>query len=845
MAFSASATSRTSPFDATIFATVAVRPRNDPAGPTSALVSLNEGAPPVLELTIAQNCSSPDVVESMAVTGALCLTDPDPAASYDVTALAGNNPLPVAALSSYVVVAAVSPISGSDTMLFPSPAPQRAGAYSCRGTASVLFSPVAVTFLTPCWRCWLTLASLPFNLTDPSRAASINIALNLADTFAFAFGAPLMTSTNVRVDIVHVKPPPLLVWQPLPAASADTVAAIFGILPIGQVTLRQAWIEETETESLFDFGPYLILSDEDAASGVLLLSDLDGSVALAGMTVRSLFNVTLSVPLGQAPFAPRRARLTAGKPLASLPAKLLQVHACAMALANLSSGLYLSCSEQPTIQFSIRVVRRNQPVAIAGGAATVSECAVPGTVIHTLNLADADSSQNLAVTILNVTRAGPRGGDVSQLFASTPLYKSITVFDVSSNTSAVRLVRRGAAVVVAPQDALHAQWNLHDGRPSAFTLQLHAQDDASFNSSLLEAVPTSATAALVITVLPLVGAPPLITGLSAVPEGGLSIAGGDLIDIVGTSLGLPSDVIVVSLLSSVPDPPLVWTMLNCSVIDRLTHVRCRSPPGWGARLSVVLMLPDGRNATLLTAVSYIAPRITEVIFADSVSGSSSLPTAGTAQLLIFRGLGLAPLAPMSLFRAALVSSTAPGYSLPLVGCFLNQSVMLCPVPEGAGGRLLPEVILDGRTSMTPTLSFSSPSIAAVAMMIPVNGTASVDAFFFTVVGSDLGRDLSDLDAVEYAVAPLVADRSHLQRFADCRTWTAVNCSYIQPLRKLMCALDRRGYGLGFSVRLRVRGQESSWSEDLIAYPPRRLSVSQQRQQLAHPSRASPLLGGPL
>lgn len=177
--------------EASVLATVAVTPANDALlPPANPVVYVDEGADPVLELTIAQNCSDPNVRASMALSGGACFEDPDPAMGWSALEDDGGLTLPLVQLSNYTVTATTSGSVPADATVFSVLQEVRSTVLNC--SASARTSAVgqraprlsAGHALTPCSRIWLKLAAAPFNFENPARAQNVSVGLQFSDTYA-------------------------------------------------------------------------------------------------------------------------------------------------------------------------------------------------------------------------------------------------------------------------------------------------------------------------------------------------------------------------------------------------------------------------------------------------------------------------------------------------------------------------------------------------------------------------------------------------------------------------------------------------------------------------------------
>jgi hypothetical protein len=126
-----------------------------------------------------------------------------------------------------------------------------------------------------------------------------------------------------------------------------------------------------------------------------------------------------------------------------------------------------------------------------------------------------------------------------------------------------------------------------------FSITILAKDNGNptpSHSLLPLQPPTTATKTFKLTISrDTANASPQIKSISGLPPLGLSTGGGDIIDFIGSGLGLPfgptSNVSLVFYNNITPFP-----LVNCSVITRLTRIRCVTSPGYGTITSLILYI---------------------------------------------------------------------------------------------------------------------------------------------------------------------------------------------------------------------------------------------------------------
>jgi len=241
-----------------------------------------------------------------------------------------------------------------------------------------------------------------------------------------------------------------------------------------------------------------------------------------------------------------------------------------------------SLSLLPDLIVPVRVVRSNWPVRWPAQAnvITIFEFSPPGTVVSLLSPVDNDTTQSFSFEIVssNATLG-------VELFAinTTGVQRTVSVEDLGRGGSMyTRKITRTSTLFVA-LDALDAT-----AGDTTIALVLRVTDDGFFNNSrLAQAVPTFSDLRLKVIVAPR-GLRPVIASVAHVPEAGLSVTGGDLLEIKGSWLGLPFGTasFVSASLVTVDGTMQLWPFPSCMVVERLVRLRCVSPPGYGAALNL-------------------------------------------------------------------------------------------------------------------------------------------------------------------------------------------------------------------------------------------------------------------
>ncbi len=775
--------------------------------------------------------------------------------------------------------------------------------------------------------------------SGPPPSPTIELSLTLTDAFPLGAGGARTASATLTLTVVDAPEPPVLAWsddatlaavcpscslsgavlpaaavvddttgkQPAPAAgtrfpvlllcSQDDVPQEAGIrvraLPLeGPSALALAPTGAENATALFAGTPLSVtptrLNSSAAAPCVAALR----ATALAGLAAVA---DAAAPALSGTPWVyvqPYKLEAAPGANLAALPYRALTL------LAEPSqdpSGAFLP------LPVPVRLVRANRPVSWAeGGPASVAftERAPPGALAaDVLAVTDDDVEQDVHFSVLNASLVScngqgllpgrPRFPVPTGLFALAPVLSSTWVTDAATgkqrSANSTRQARIAVGVDALDIDEPAAACGVAASVTAScnFSLALRARDngDPSPSHSLLP--PQSATSAVrflsVVVSRASPHAQPAVTAVEGAPSGGLSAAGGDVLYLLGTNLGLPA--------GPTAAPTLVLTDLGtgdnytspCAVVARLSRVRCITPPGNGRALAVSLLWASGERGVIGGAalLGYAEPRIEGVgtgpapyatvgstllssplntsAGANVVAALTNLasPGAGITTLLLRRARGVwgVPLDATATCSAALSQDSAAV----LAGqAWRNASALLCALPAAVGGAAAFDAPLHGGNFSTTTparLSFPPPVITRVLQDCSLE-SACVRRGTFVVQGVNLGAagngsracwssdclpDLAEqsrrahflqgFDAVQYAQLPLLpsadcdarAKNGSLQG-ASCALHAAVNCSYLFSHAAISCELDPSGWGVGFRVRVVVGGQASAWSNDTVAYP---------------------------
>lgn len=843
------------PFDAGTFALVEVVPVNDAvrtgAGWTGA-AALAENAEPLLEVTVAQDCSAGSAAVATSRAGGaagVCLVDPDPVFVAHANASAAAAVAPQQQASDYAVAVTVAANSVFPALLTAAPAAAVGDAVTdcsvpyggggAAGSASAPASSGGVVLASPCWRRRYRLASSPLDFEAPGAtpaARALSVTLAVSDWFALdpdpSRSPRTLAATAVTVTLTDADDAPVVGWHPA-AVNASRY--------------RRVVLDDATGVPLPGFAAALALYDQDVGDhggggagggNVVTLQQVaaDGSTTTAA-TGFVLTRVSGS-PVATTSPAPSSSPATVGAtyvstydlrgsgPLAATAAKTYELRVVVRPAGAAATG-----APNVTFPLTVDVVRPNAPVALVRPAlpssgvldVAVAEHAPVGTTVAALSAGDDDAHQALAFTLLSSTARPALAG----AFALQPReFTLATCVDAATGGSRVVNVSRGAALVVA-RDALD-----YETGDAVTDLLVRVEDDATQCTSSLPPQPrTTQTFTLRVSLTNDVGDTPRLVEVRGVPPDGLPSAGGVLVELRGDYLGLPDGPASgVSARFIDPRTGLTGAFTDCAVVERLRRVRCLSPPGYGANVTVGVTVPGQPDVVLLGAFGFQRPLARNVT-------PGLLPTSGQRDAYFFVD---SPTFPWRADANASYAVTLAGGGrsrIPVGGCTVHNgtaagggAAVRCPLPEGAGAGLAVDVTVDGVSAFPPALSYAPPAVTAVTVV------AQADRVLLRVVGTNLGT-ASTLDWVRYAAqAPYYSCASPLAAGCDaaaaaataggcdaaasCLLHQAAGCTFVVNHTQLQCTADPAGWGTGFRLQLAVGGQVSGWLDaPPFDYPP--------------------------
>lgn len=467
-------------------------------------------------------------------------------------------------------------------------------------------------------------------------------------------------------------------------------------------------------------------------------------------------------------------------------------------VAVATAGRAGSASTYPSVNVRVVITRSNAPVAFTSPSitASLSENSPIGTVVTRIAAFDADVSQNLTYSIISCnsslpSAAVPASGLLDALFTLQPVVTLLTYTDSSTGRVLTAPITRSVDVVVS-RDAID-----YDAGDRVISLQMLVSDNGVFNNSALQwpasAITTSTapitSALLNVTVVvtrdgsdPTNDVPTIVSIASGVPASGLSVYGGDVIEITGTGLGLPDGpaaqltgwlisgnvTSIASMLSiesklaatTFASPisavlanstGLVWQLQNCVVVTRLTRVQCTSPAGYGQNMFVMLRVSGnyysrfpGLALSPVPQVSYQLPLVTSITRLDTANPDLRLlPPAGTLDDaavgagtidttgIEIRGSGFPPMLDLPSFNISMVAGPRILY---LSACNRpDVSVFHCAVPTAVSTGYEVSVSVAGVSSRPPIVSYAPPIITKAYI-------DQYNPYTLIIEGVDLGTD---------------------------------------------------------------------------------------------------------
>ena len=693
----------------------------------------------------------------------------------------------------------------------------------------------------PCWRRAFRVATAPLDyetlagtVGGPAQLQQLQVAV--ADTFTLdtaAARSPLRyggTSAWVlNLAVTDADDAPIVGFAPSPSSPF--------------YTNREVVFDEWSNAKPSGYAAAIAVWDDDAVDHsrhsvkIVGLSPPEGSPLLNGLRAADVFNMSLlSLPAtgGAGSGNVTGGRYSTFDVIATTRLERLQAKQFSLRL-EVTTPYRGSAAAVSTMPLTVRVIRSNQPVTFAAGNGTVlnvTENSPIGTIIGELAASDADSHQSLRYSILSSTASIP------DLFALRHWNASGSCFDPAANRTINTAISRSASLIVN-RDALDYDAAISD---RTITLTIAVEDDGAVcNSGLLPAAEPTRVVLVVTVQVTDAADTPSVTAVRFLPAAGLSVAGGQVIELIGTGLGLPdpaSPASNVTVTYADARTGQSYAMTSCRVAQRLTRVQCLTSPGFGQGLQMTLSLPGQPPVAVpAIAVGYQLPQALRVAPYGStgIGGSdiTSLSTIGSGRFYVY-GSGITAAAGVadSDYYITLVGGRRNRLVVP--GCvrvvpppfsdsgLVQEPYLNCSIPEGAGAGLAVQVALYNATAFPPTLSYAPPAVTSISVTPPD---------VLTITGTNLGN-ASFLEWVRYASqAPYFSQcdsvaaggceplsQSACSSKASCRVHQASACTFLANHTSIRCVLDPLGWGEDFRLQVSVAGQLSQWSTTSFSYP---------------------------
>ena len=817
-----------------------VQPANDPlrapAGAAASggvvLANLQElGGPPVVQLTVAQNCSDARLAGfGFPANAAACFEDDDPVAAVRGIALA---PAAAVQLSFYDFTTASGSASingnasaSADFALSPAGAPS----LDCAGV--------------PCWRRNYSLGGLaslpPWGLRFSAGTTQLNYSLVVNDTFA---DDPVNASLAVSGLTLAVAVVPAAGSS---GASAPNISAVVGPPGAG------AGLSVLGGDAIDIFGSGLGFVGANVTGWLVggrwpnddVVWRLSACAVVVDMThVRCAapegfgrgFSVVLQVyGVSSAPSVATAASAAA----ALLSYETPRVLALApFNAANLLRQASPSASASPTVPPSISVTSMTSL-----NASVAPSLSLLATLSPTVSVSPVSPSPTPSPASPTSTRSNN----------SSPLSTPSSAASASASGSA----SSSASGLPSPSGS---------GSPSASrSTSGSALSSASSLPSLSSSGSRSALQSASGSALSSASSLPSVSGSSS-PSASQSAtnttAHGRLLrELGGWVPGAPRALQVNSTDNSTSGNATVAPLPSASPSNTSSSNATASP---AAVMSASATASASKSATAtatLLAHGSASPTNTPI---SNVSLLQLLPAGGSDLLALANpasgglvgiqvtasGLPRRWLIPDAGFTVSLVAGAS---EILVPSCNRTDDFTLqCLVPPGASADLEVRIAYRGGSSRAPLVSFAAPALDSVAV-------DNATGYRLVLLGRNLGSNASlisgnlSLERVELLADPHFDDTTLApgQRAARCAyapcgpaPALALACAYVEAQTHVECALDPAGFGERLSVRIWVAGQSSGWSTQTVSYPaPSISSIALVNQSTAVPGSQSTRAG---
>ena len=804
-----------------LIARLPVQPANDalraPAGDAAAAggvvrANLQElGGPPVVQLTVAPNCSDARLAGfGFPANAAACFEDDDPVAAVRGIALA---PAVATQLSFYDFATASGSASiNGDTSASADFALSPAGAPSldCAGA--------------PCWRRNYSLggrASLPpWGLRISAGTTQLNFSLVVNDTFA---DDPVNASLAVSGLTLAVAVVPAAGSS---GASAPNITAVVGPPGAG------AGLSVLGGDAIDIFGSGLGFVGANVTGWLVggmwpndgVMWTLNTCAVIADMThVRCTapegygagFSVVLQVyGIASAPSAATAASAAAAllsyetpRVLALAPFNAANLMRQASASASVTPTISPSTSVSATISLSPSVTPSLSPTASITPTVSVSPASMsptPSLISPTSTRSNNSSPLSSPSSAPSVSASGSASSSASSLPSLSGSGSPSASQSAINTTAHGRLLREFGSWGAGAPRALQGNSTDNSTLPNA-TVTPSPSASASASQSFLNATASA-----------------IATASANATSGANATASTAATATSTTTAGAPS-----ASNSSTPTPTAtVSASVSRAVLPSSTPSPSNTPL---LNVSLLQMLPAGGS---------------DLLALDNPASGGLIGIQVTAS-----GLPRRWLLPDAGISVSLVAGASEIFVPPCnrTGDFTLQ----CLVPQGASADLEVRVAYRGGSSRAPLVSFAGPSLDSVSI-------DSATGYRLVLLGRNLGSNASlvsgnlSLERVELLADPHFDDTTLApgQRAARCAyapcgpaPVLALACAYMQAQTHVECALDPASFGERLSVRIWVAGQASSWSAQTVDYPaPNITSIALLKQALGVPAVLSTRAG---
>jgi hypothetical protein len=378
---------------------------------------------------------------------------------------------------------------------------------------------------------------------------------------------------------------------------------------------------------------------------------------------------------------------------------------------------------------------------------SVHEKLPAGTVIGTLSAAADTPADHFEFAFAGSFVSSCNTYFPPDLFSLAPIAKRVTSVDTATGRNATISVSQEVRLVLA-RDSLDL-----DGAGSCTLstfISVSLVGDFSATHALLPPYPAVKWCGVSVTITPAPSFTRRAVYAVIAPPGGLSVAGGDIVELVGAELGLPDAPGCPSncrppLFAALTDNATLFDLRSCAVATRMTRVRCTTSAGWlnasSPALSVRAKKPDevltptlprlrfaaaqplaaAPSPPLLQATTWAALLEPPPPFANASAALSAVaPPPGGAWFDVAAPLSRAALAALSQRNFSLLLGNAPR-GLPPHLCLSVAVVLLL---EDASALPLGFCEVDAAASAVLAAGGGGPGAVAALGRLAANATAA-------------------------------------------------------------------------------------------------------------------------